>query len=136
MPGVWQVVDAPGEEGNFVEASGSLMTVYTLLRGIRLNFLANDINTTVIGEDADQDCTETESSSIVDLAKEIYGTVSDLYLISHANGSLSLNGTSSVSSLSPQGVGYEYYVTRPREVDSLIGTSAFALASWEVGRVL
>jgi rhamnogalacturonyl hydrolase YesR len=127
VPGVWQVVDAPGKDGNFVEASGSFMTVYTLLRGIRLDLLDD-----TTGENAKQSCA---GSRIVNLAKEIYGTVSDLYLISHANGSLSLGGTSSVSSLSPQGVGYDYYVTRPREVDSLIGTSAFALASWEVGRL-
>jgi rhamnogalacturonyl hydrolase YesR len=136
VPGVWQVVDAPGEEGNFVEASGSFMTVYTLLRGRRLDFLTDDVDATTAvtdGEDAEQSC--AGSSSIVDLAKEIYENVSDLYLISYANGSLSLNGTSSVASLSPQGVGYEYYITRPREVDSLIGTSAFALASWEVGRL-
>jgi rhamnogalacturonyl hydrolase YesR len=137
VPGVWQVVDAPGEEGNFVEASSSFMTVYTLLRGTRLNFLTEDVDATTAvtdGEDSEQSC--ADSSGIVDLAKEIYGNVSDLYLIRYANGSLSLDGTSSVASLSPQGVGYEYYVTRPRELDSLIGTSAFALASWEVGRLL
>ena len=33
-----------------------------------------------------------------------------------------MNGTSSVASLSPQNVSYEYYVTRPTEKDSLIGT--------------
>jgi hypothetical protein len=85
-------------------------------------------------EDAHQGCT-AGVGGIVDLAKEIYGTVSEQYLINYANGSLSLNGTSSVASLSPQGVGYEYYVSRPREIDSLIGTSAFALASHEMGRL-
>jgi rhamnogalacturonyl hydrolase YesR len=125
VPGVWQVVDTPGKDGNFVEASSSFMSVYTLLRGMRLGLHATN--------DMIESLAPPGSDSAVDLAKEIYKSVSEEYLITYANGSLSLNGTSSVSSLSPQGVGYEYYVTRPREMDSLIGTSAFALASFEVG---
>jgi rhamnogalacturonyl hydrolase YesR len=119
VPGVWQVVDKPGDAGNFVEASSSLMTVNTLLRGVRMELL----------DDKNDDCPE----GIVSVATEIYKSVSAEYLITHANGSLSLNGTSSVASLSPQNVSYDYYITRPVELDSLIGTSAFALASWEVG---
>ena len=131
VPGVWQVVDRAGESGNFVEASSSFITVYTLIRGSRLGYLQDDVDATVT-ENPDQDCT---GGGIVDLATEIYETVSEQYLVTHANGSLSLNGTSSVASLSPQGVGYEYYVSRPREMDSLIGTSAFVLASYEMGRL-
>ena len=136
LPGVWQIVDSPGEAGNFVEASSSFMTSYALLRGVRLDFLPTTTDITLEDVFGDEDCdTITLSTNITDLAKEIYENVSDLYLIKHSNGSLSLNGTSSVASLSPQGVGYEYYASRPRELDSLIGTSAFALASWEVGRL-
>ena len=119
VPGVWQVVDKPGDAGNFVEASSSFMTVNTLLRGVRMELL----------DDKNDDC----PAGIVSVATEIYKSVSAEYLITHANGSLSLNGTSSVASLSPQNVSYDYYITRPVELDSLIGTSAFALASWEVG---
>lgn len=119
VPGVWQVVDKPGDAGNFVEASSSFMTVNTLLRGVRMELL----------DDKNDDCPE----GVVSVATEIYKSVSAEYLITHANGSLSLNGTSSVASLSPQNVSYDYYITRPVELDSLIGTSAFALASWEVG---
>lgn len=126
-PGVWQVVDKPGEAKNFVEASSSFMTVYTLLRSTRLNLLG-DVNATAQYA-RDRNC----SSSVVSIASEIYKSVSSQYLIQHTNGSLSLNGTSSVASLSPQNVSYEYYVSRPTEMDSLIGTSAFALASYEVG---
>jgi rhamnogalacturonyl hydrolase YesR len=129
VPGVWQVVDRPGDAGNFVEASSSFMTVYTLLRGLRLNLL--DDKRTASHQWSDS----SGASSIASVAKNIYQSVSNEYLISYANGSLSLNGTSSVASLSPQNVGYDYYVTRPTEMDSLIGTSAFALASYEVGRL-
>lgn len=127
VPGVWQVVDRPGEAGNFVEASSSFMTVYTLLRGARLKLLDDTEPTTQYGQD--RNC----SSGAVPIATEIYEAVSKQYLIQYANGSLSLNGTSIVASLSPQNVSYEYYVSRPTEMDSLIGTSAFALASYEMG---
>lgn len=132
VTGVWQVVDRPGEAGNFVEASSSFMTAYTLLRGIRLDFLSRD-NTTAAqyGGDEGDDCAD----SYTDLAAEIYQTVSQKYLVTYANGSLSLNGTSSVASLSPQNVSYEYYVTRPWLFDSLIGTSAFAMASYEMAQL-
>jgi rhamnogalacturonyl hydrolase YesR len=128
-PGVWQVVDRPGEAKNFVEASSSFMTVYTLLRSTRLNLLG-DVNITAQYA-RDRNC----SSSVASIASEIYKAVSTQYLIQYKNDSLSLNGTSSVASLSPQNVSYEYYVSRPTEMDSLIGTSAFALASYEMGRL-
>jgi rhamnogalacturonyl hydrolase YesR len=134
--GIWQIVDAPGSPSNFIEASSSFMTSYTLLRGVRLNFLPTATEVTLEGVFGDMACDSmTFSKNIMELAREMYEGVSGRYLIEHANGSLSLDGTSGVASLSPQGVGYEYYVGREREVDSLIGTSAFALASWEVGRL-
>jgi rhamnogalacturonyl hydrolase YesR len=127
---VWQVVDKPGDAGNFVEASSSFMTVNTLLRGVRMELLDDKYDANV-GE-KDDDCSGG-SDGIVSVATEIYKSVSAEYLITRANGSLSLNGTSSVASLSPQNVSYAYYISRPTELDSLIGTSAFALASYEMG---
>jgi rhamnogalacturonyl hydrolase YesR len=127
VPGVWQVVDKPGDTGNYVEASSSFMTVNTLLRGVRLELLDDQYDTATDGQD--DDC----SDGVVSVATEIYKSVSAEYLITYANGSLSLNGTSSVASLSPQNVSYAYYISRPTELDSLIGTSAFALASYEMG---
>jgi rhamnogalacturonyl hydrolase YesR len=131
VPGVWQVVDRPGEAGNYVEASSSFMTVYTLLRGARLELLDDEYDTA-----ADEQYTNrTGTDSVISIASKIYESVSAEFLISYANGSLSLNGTSIVASLNPQDIGYDYYVSRPTEMDSLIGTSAFALASFEMGRL-
>ena len=127
VAGVWQVVDKPGDVGNYVEASSSFMTVNTLLRGVRLELLDDQYDTAA--DEQDDDC----SDGIVSVATEIYKAMSAEYLITYANGSLSLNGTSSVASLSPQNVSYAYYISRPMELDSLIGTSAFALASYEMG---
>lgn len=128
-PGVWQVVDKPGDAGNFVEASSSFMTVNTLLRGVRMKLLNDQYDTAAADEEEEDDC----GDGIVSMATEIYESVSKEYLITYANGSLSLNGTSSVASLSPQSVSYAYYISRPVEFDSVLGTSAFALASYEVG---
>lgn len=125
--GVWQVVDKPGDAGNYVEASSSFMTVNTLLRGVRMKLLDDQYDTAAGGQD--DDC----SDGVISVATDIYKTVLEKYLITYANGSLSLNGTSSVASLSPQNVSYAYYISRPTELDSLIGTSAFALASYEMG---
>lgn len=127
VPGVWQVVDKPGEAENYVEASSSFMTVYTLLRGERLKLLDDKNGTTTHNQGAN--CT----GDAVSIATEIYESVSAKYLITYTNGSLSVNGTSIVASLSPQNVSYGYYVSRPAEMDSLIGTSAFVLASYEMG---
>jgi rhamnogalacturonyl hydrolase YesR len=129
VPGVWQVVDKPGDDRNYVEASSSFMTVYTLLRGARLNLLGETSTSTLNGPGVN--C----SSTAVSIASEIYESVSKQHLIQYANDSLSLNGTSIVASLSPQNVSYEYSVSRSTEMDSLIGTSAFALASYEMGRL-
>ncbi|KAF2766337.1 Six-hairpin glycosidase [Teratosphaeria nubilosa] len=117
--GVWQVVDRPGQSGNFIEASASSMTIYSLLHAARVGLIA------------DLDVRERA----VKAATGIYETVVDRFLSEAANGTLSLIGTSSVSSLAGEDVGYQYYVTRPTVTNSLIGTSAFVLASLEIARL-
>jgi hypothetical protein len=107
--------------------------VYTLLRGARLELLDEEYEYGTAAYERHTNRTGTDS--VISIAEEIYELVSAEFLISYANGSLSLNGTSIVASLSPQDVGYDYYVSRPTEMDSLVGTSAFALASFEMGRL-
>ncbi|TKA80073.1 hypothetical protein B0A55_02475 [Friedmanniomyces simplex] len=116
--GVWQVVDQPGNRRNFVEASASCMTVYSLLRGVRLGFIEDD----------------SLRKRAVEAAQGIYQGVVESFVSESSNGTLSLNGTSSVASLSGESVDYEYYVSRPTVLNSLIGTSAFILASLEIER--
>jgi rhamnogalacturonyl hydrolase YesR len=89
--GVWQVVDRPGDSGNFVEASASCMTVYSSLHGVRLGLVED----------------EKLQARAVAAAKGIYQTVLADFLIENENGTLSLSGTSSVASLSGEGVNYE-----------------------------
>lgn len=89
---VWQVVDLPGasinESANFVETSASLMTAYSLLRSVRLDILPN----TQLQDKA--------SKAGVGLWKNIFET----QVNRSENGTLDLGGTSSIASLSGQGV--------------------------------
>lgn len=141
--GVWQVVDLPGASingsRNFIETSASLMTAYSLLKSVRLNILED---------------TKLRNKAIkagVGLWEHIFET----HVTRNANGTLDLGGTSSIASLSPQIVNakvrYElnfpilpirnvdlfsqYYFDRPTANNSLIGTSAFTLASLELEKL-
>ncbi|USW52706.1 Putative six-hairpin glycosidase superfamily, glycosyl hydrolase, family 88 [Septoria linicola] len=98
--GVWQVVDRPGAtfdgKSNFIEASSSLMTAYSLLRGARMGWLEHEplrLRAQLAGVG-------------------IFNDIKQRYLLDNQNSTLSLNGTSSVASLSGN-VDYEYYITRP-----------------------
>lgn len=84
--GVWQVVDKPGDEGNFIEASASCMTVYSMLRAARLGLL-------------DDTCDEYVKRAR-NVALGIYDHVLKTFLGEERNGTLTLNGTSTVASLS------------------------------------
>lgn len=88
--GVWQVIDRPGAQQNFIEASSSFMTVYSLLAGSRFGLFNS----------------QSHVDRAVKTAIGIYLDVSSQYLIKNSNGTLSLNGTSSVASLSGD-VNYE-----------------------------
>ncbi|EME44891.1 glycoside hydrolase family 105 protein [Dothistroma septosporum NZE10] len=116
--GVWQVLEQPDAEENFVEASASAMTVYALLKGVR---------TGLVGDKAVRE-------RAVEMGMGIYRTLMREFVIENGNGTLSYNGTSSVASLSGD-VSFEYYVTRPTVLNSLIGSSAFILAALEVEKV-
>lgn len=85
--GVWQVVDHPGASfggvKNFVEASASCMTAYSLMRAARLGLLEDE---------------ELENQARV-TGLGIYKSVIQNFWIDNGNGTTSLSGTSSVASL-------------------------------------
>ncbi|GAB1735182.1 hypothetical protein NU219Hw_g248t1 [Hortaea werneckii] len=120
--GVWQVVDEPGAEGNFIEASASCMTAYSMLRAVRMASF-----------DGVRD--EFISKKAITAAIAIYETVLGSFLEIESNGTLSLSGTSTVASLS-EDVNYEYYVNRPTAFNDLLGTSAFVLAGLEIEKIV
>lgn len=88
MYGVWQVVDRPGATfagvPNFIEASASCMTAYSLLKGVRLGLIEDD--------------DLASRAKVTGLG--IYKSVLQNFWIDNGNGTTSLNGTSSVASLS------------------------------------
>ncbi|KAK4502631.1 hypothetical protein PRZ48_006057 [Zasmidium cellare] len=120
--GVWQIVDRPGAtfagHANFVEASASCLTSYNLLHGARMGWIED----------------ESVRERAVLAGVGIFQNVIYEFLVEDGNGTVSLNGTSSVASLSGD-VDFAYYVTRPTVLNSLIGTSAFILASLEVEKI-
>lgn len=87
--GVWQIVDRPGAtfngHANFIEASSSLMTAYSLLKGARLGWLEDDASLKLRAQIA---------------GVGIFNDMKQRYMIVNDNSTLSLNGTSSVSTLS------------------------------------
>lgn len=100
--GVWQVVDQPGAEKNFIEASASAMTAYSLLRGARSGFLGQDLRS---------------RAQVAGLG--IFGSLQERFLIENSNGTLSYNGTSVVCTLSGN---VDYEVCKARDGSS--GSSA------------
>ncbi|KAF7188921.1 Unsaturated rhamnogalacturonyl hydrolase YteR [Pseudocercospora fuligena] len=119
--GVWQVVDRPGVTfngtKNFIEASATIMTAYSFLKGARLGLLDHEL--------------KLRAQTI---GVGMFQTARQRFLIENSNGTLSYNGTSVVCTLSGD-VNYSYYVTRPTALNALIGTSAFILAGLEVERL-
>ena len=113
--GLWyDIVNLPGKDKNYFEASASSMLVYTLAKGVRLGVLA--------------------SSKYLPAAKKGYaGIISNF--IKTENGQVNLHGTVSVSGLggTPYRDGsYDYYMGEKVVVNDPKGVGAFLLASNEV----
>ncbi|KZP14946.1 glycoside hydrolase family 105 protein [Athelia psychrophila] len=127
----WQVVTAPGQEGNYLESSSAAMFVYALLKGSRLGYVDrsgtaysgnSNYSTALLARDA--------NATAVATATKAYTYIADHFVVREANGTLSYNNTVSVCSLNSNGT-YGYYVSQPIAFNSLLGTAAFVLASLE-----
>ena len=109
----WDILDMPGKEKNYVEASASSMFVYALAKGVRLNLLA---------------------PSYVSAARKGYDGIIRNF-IKDENGQTNLYGTVSVSGLggTPYRDGsYDYYMSEKVVVNDPKGVGAFLLASNEI----
>ncbi|KAI4655431.1 hypothetical protein J4E93_000143 [Alternaria ventricosa] len=127
--GAWfQVMDRPGEEGNYLESSASSMFVYSLLKGVRLGALSTDA---VWNGTASYSGSQ---SAYVDVAKKAYEYIADTFVVHNGNGTLGWNGTVGVCSLNST-ASYEYYVGQPIVYNSPLGSLAFVRASLEVERL-
>ncbi|KAJ9144490.1 Glycosyl Hydrolase Family 88 [Pleurostoma richardsiae] len=108
----WQLPTLGGQPGNFLESSSTALFVFTILKSSRLGLLRH-----------------TEGA--VHAALRAYDYAASHFVVSNDDGTLGYNGTVSVCSLNST-ASYEYYTTRPLVPDSLLGESAFVLASLEV----
>ncbi|HEY8690979.1 MAG TPA: DUF4350 domain-containing protein [Chitinophagaceae bacterium] len=109
----WDILNMPGKEKNYTEASASSMFVYTLAKGVRLGYLP---------------------SSFLTVAKKGYDGITKNF-IKDENGQTNLHGTVSVSGLggNPYRDGsYDYYVGEKVIVNDPKGVGAFLQAANEI----
>lgn len=109
----WDILNMPGKEKNYFEASASSMFVYTLAKGVRLGLLPQ---------------------SYLTVAKKGYDGILKTF-IKEENGLTNLYGTVSVSGLggNPYRDGsYEYYMSEKVVVNDPKGVGAFIQAANEM----
>lgn len=110
----WDILDKPGAQGNYLEASASSMFVYTLAKGVRLGYLP---------------------ASFLEPAKKGYAGILKKFVVTGADGVSNLEGTVSVSGLggNPYRDGsYDYYIKEKVIVNDPKGVGAFLLAAGEM----
>lgn len=128
----WQVLDQGGRQGNYLESSCTALFTYTILRGARHGYL------------------DTTTTSPLTVGKRAWEYMRDSFVVKNMNGTISWNETVTVCSLNSTAT-YEacflsltfssfanelqYYVSQPILFNSLIGSSAFVLASLEYERL-
>ncbi|KAL4736240.1 Six-hairpin glycosidase-like protein [Aspergillus similis] len=111
----WQVLSAPGRDGNYIESSGSAMFVYALYKGVRVGILP---------------APEKGGGPYTNVAARAYRELADRFVVENEDGTLSYNGTVGVCSLNSTAT-YEYYIHQPLVYDSVLGSAAFIRASIE-----
>lgn len=113
--GCWyQVTDKIGGKGNYLEASGSSMFVYSIVKGVRLGYL---------------------SPAYMVAAQKGYQGILKNFISTDANGLIHLEKTVQVSGLggTPYRDGsYEYYLSEKIRQDDLKGVGPFIMASVEM----
>jgi unsaturated rhamnogalacturonyl hydrolase len=110
----WQVMDRPGEAGNYFETSASSMFAYALLKGTRMGYLPR--------------------SDFADAAARTLEAIIERFVSFDESGRFHLGRICKVAGLggSPYRDGsYSYYVGEPIVSDDYKGTGPFILALGE-----
>lgn len=111
---VWyQVLDQPDRKENYLEASGSSMIVYALLKGVRKNYL---------------------DESLKETAKEAFKGLVDEFVLETKDGLLNLNKICSVAGLGGKDKrdgSFAYYMSEPIVSNEPKGLGPFVLAAAE-----
>ncbi|KXS15012.1 glycoside hydrolase family 105 protein [Gonapodya prolifera JEL478] len=111
----WQLLTFPRREGNFLESSSTALYIFSILKASRLQVIE-------------------PSWDHISKALRAYAYVAENFVVRYENGTLGYNGTAAVNGLNSTAT-YQYYTTRPIGPNSLLGESAFVLASLEVERM-
>lgn len=111
---VWyQILDQGSRKGNYLEASGSSMIVYALLKGVRKGYL---------------------SKSLKEVAKEAYKGLIDEFILETREGLINLNKICYVAGLGgvdKRDGSFAYYISEPIISNEPKGLGPFILASSE-----
>ncbi|MCI2082054.1 MAG: glycoside hydrolase family 88 protein [Bacteroidales bacterium] len=116
--GMWyQVMDCPGKEGNYVEATCSAMFCYAMLKGIRIRVL---------------------EKSLMPYAEKCYRQLCSTFLESNADGTLTLKKCCAVAGLGGKenrSGDYDYYINCKVIDNDPKGIGPFIMASLEYEKI-
>jgi unsaturated rhamnogalacturonyl hydrolase len=114
----WQVLDKPGQDGNYLESSASVMFAYAFLKGTRLGYL---------------------DSKYAAVGKAIYAGVVKEFVTTDEKGVMSINKGCAVAGLggdpnsgSWRSGTFDYYVKEPVRSNDPKAVGPFILASLEL----
>jgi unsaturated rhamnogalacturonyl hydrolase len=112
----WEVMDRPGANKNYPEASASCLFVYALAKGVRLGYLPERYDA---------------------VAERGYQGVLSHFVGAEGNGGFSLKGTVGATDLGGAGHdgSYAFYTGQKTVTDSPMGVGTFILASTEIENV-
>lgn len=112
--GMWyQVLDQPGREGNYLEATGSIMFVYAMLKGVRLGYLPAELGPE---------------------AQRLYERFVDRFVRENADGTISITDCCAVAGLGGKSMrdgSFDYYISEPVIDNDCKGVGPFVWASME-----
>ncbi len=116
--GLWyQVTDQGNREGNYLEATGSSMFTYALLKAVRKGYISKDYQA---------------------VATKAYAGILKNLILANKDGTISLTKCCSVAGLggNPYRDGsYEYYTKEPVRDNDAKGVGPFIMASLEINRI-
>ena len=112
--GMWyQVLDQPGREGNYLEATGSIMFVYAMLKGVRLGYLPADLKPE---------------------AMRLYERFVERFVRENEDGTISITDCCAVAGLGGKSMrdgSFDYYISEPIIENDCKGVGPFIWASME-----
>lgn len=115
----WDVLNMPGKQGNYLEASASCMFVYTIAKAVRMHYV---------------------DRSFAAVAAKGFQGIESHFIKKDNNGDPVLTGTVSVSGLGGKpdkyrDGSYRYYISEKVRDNDLKGVGAFIQAADEVGKL-